>query len=78
MRRDFTKRQTQLLEILDDGAWHYKEDLIVDPRLGYGGLDMERVEYTKLNTDLRRIRTVAEIEPGVRPSRVRLRRRKEA
>jgi hypothetical protein len=76
--REFTERQKCLLEILGDRAWHYKMDLDADPRLGYCEPDRECGEYTGLNRDIRRIRSVAEIESGSRPTAaVRLRRYKD-
>ena len=67
-RGQLTIEQERLLEVLQDGLWHFKTDLTADPRLCYRRLPDDTYRYEYLKKDLTRIKKVARLEFRSAPS----------
>jgi hypothetical protein len=57
-----------LLNFLSDGLWHFKMDLVADPRLPYCRLRDWGDGYDALKRDLTKLKRVARFEYRKRPS----------
>ena len=59
---------SNLLDFFRDGEWHFKTDLVADPRLPYCRLENEWRGYEALKKDLIKLKRIARFEYRDKPS----------